>query len=75
MTDERQQKIEDFYFTDAAELAAELAQWLTDKSTDPALAKPVIYLEDGNCDPIRRAVLLQERLSDGSFVYNVRLCR
>ena len=65
-------KLDDFEFIGATQLAEQIQCWAT--SPDLGIMDgAVIYLEDGQGDIMRRAVLLEKTLSDGSKVYNVRL--
>ncbi len=62
--------LDDFEFISANQLAECLQDWMT--SPDLCAGK-ILYIEDGQGDILKRAVLLEKTLSDGSKVYNVRL--
>jgi hypothetical protein len=69
---ESERKLDDFEFIRAEQLAERIQEW----QTDPLLSVGLnIYLEygGGSGSILTRAVLLEKRLTDGSFVYNIRL--
>lgn len=67
---DREKVLDDRTFVDAVDLSEFIQDWITDPSFS---IKRNLRLEDGRGGMFSRAVLLEKRLSDGSYVYDVRL--